>query len=85
MDDKQIKSILSQLGMFLIKKSKEEVSNEVKEWLSAWETRSSDGINIVLAVLLTEQEEDAKILKMKINEFAAVTKIDLELIDMEQY
>ena len=85
MDDKQIRSILSQLGMFLMKKSKEEVSNEVKEWLSAWETKSNDGINIVLAVLLTEEEDDAKILKQKINEFVAVTKIDLELIDMEQH
>ncbi|GIU71480.1 MAG: hypothetical protein KatS3mg003_0959 [Candidatus Nitrosocaldaceae archaeon] len=83
MNNEQIRSILSQLGMFLIKKSKELDEEEVKEWMSAWETRSSDGINVVLTILLTESEEDTKILKNKINEFAAVTKIDLALYNME--
>ncbi|RMF29661.1 MAG: hypothetical protein D6752_05540 [Candidatus Nitrosothermus koennekii] len=83
MNNEQIRSILSQLGMFLIKKSKELDEEEVKEWMSAWETRSSDGINVVLTILLTESEEDAKILKNKMNEFAAVTKIELSLYNME--
>ncbi len=84
MKNEHISSILSQLGMFLMKKSKEMSEDEVKEWMSAWETRSSDGINVVLSILLTENEVDAKILKSKMNEFAAVTKIELALYNMEQ-
>ncbi len=84
MDESHVKSILSQLGMFLIKKSREEsIANDVKEWMSAWETRSDDGINVLLSVLITEDEEEVKALKNKMNEFAAGIKIELALVDIE--
>lgn len=87
MDEKQVRIILNQLGMFMSKKAEENLSTSfpVEEWMSAWETKSSDGINIVLAVLLTENTEDAALLRNKMNEFAAGTKIQFKgLFEMEE-
>jgi len=87
MNEKQVRSILSQLGMFMKKKAEEDLSTEfpTSEWMSAWETKSSDGINIVLAILLTEDEEDATLLRNKMNEFAAGAKIEFKgLFEMER-
>lgn len=86
MNEEQVRSILRQLGMFAQKKAGEDLYTEFpsSEWMSAWETKSSDGISIVLAVLLTENENDATQLKMKMNEFAAGAKIEFKgLFDME--
>ncbi len=86
MDEKQARGVLSQLGMFLTKKANEDLASNfpASEWMSAWETKSSDGVNIVLAVLLTENAKDSAMLKSKINEFAAAAKIELRgLFDME--
>lgn len=85
MNQEQIKSILSQLGMFISKKASEQVESDTSsEWMSAWQTKSSDGINVVLAVLLTEDENDAILLRNKMNEFAAASKIEFKgLYDME--
>lgn len=87
MNEKQVRSILSQLGMFVMKKAEEGLSAKfpTSEWMSAWETKSSDGINMVLAVLLTENEKDVTLLKNKMNEFAAGAKIEFKgLFDMEK-
>ena len=87
MNEKQVRSILSQLGMFMKKKAEEDLSTEfpTSEWMSAWETKSSDGINIVLAILLTEDGEDATLLRNKMNEFAAGAKIEFKgLFEMER-
>jgi hypothetical protein len=87
MNENQIRSVLSQLGMFLKKKAEEDVSTnpQTSEWMSAWETKSSDGINIVLAILLTEKEKDAALLRSKMNEFAAAAKIEFrDLYEMEK-
>jgi len=87
MNEEQIRSILSQLGMFMRKKAEEDLSTEfpTSEWMSAWETKSSDGINIVLTVLLTEDEKDATLLRNKMNEFAAGAKIEFKgLFEMEK-
>lgn len=87
MDEKQVRSILSQLGMFMKKQAEEDISTKfpTSEWMSAWETRSSDGVNIVLAVLLTEKETDASQLRSKMNEFAAGAKIEFKgLYEMEK-
>jgi hypothetical protein len=73
--------------MFMKKKAEEDLSTEfpTSEWMSAWETKSSDGINIVLAILLTEDEEDATLLRNKMNEFAAGAKIEFKgLFEMER-
>jgi hypothetical protein len=86
MNEEQVRSILRQLGMFAQKKAGEDLSSSfpASEWMSAWETRSSDGISIVMAVLLTENEKDAVQLKMKMNEFAAGAKIEFKgLFNME--
>ncbi|MEM2856632.1 MAG: hypothetical protein QW416_05985 [Candidatus Nitrosocaldaceae archaeon] len=83
MEEDEIRSILSQLGMFLIKKSKEIDADHTDEWMSAWEI-NSNGISIVLAVLLTEHKSSIEILKNKLNEFAAATKIELKLFDIER-
>jgi len=69
------------------KKAEEDLSTEfpTSEWMSAWETKSSDGINIVLTVLLTEDEKDATLLRNKMNEFAAGAKIEFKgLFEMEK-
>jgi len=69
------------------KKGEEDLSTEfpTSEWMSAWETKSSDGINIVLAILLTEDGEDATLLRNKMNEFAAGAKIEFKgLFEMER-
>ncbi len=87
MHEKQVRSILSQLGLYLRKKSEEELSTRfpASEWMSAWETRSSDGVNIVLAILLTEDEKDATLLRHKMNEFVAGAKIEFKgLYEMEK-
>ncbi len=87
MNEKQVRSILSQMGMFVMKKAEEDLSTKfpASEWMSAWETKSSDGINIVLAVLLTENDKDVALLKNKMNEFAAGAKIEFRgLFDMEK-
>jgi hypothetical protein len=87
MNEKQVRSILSQLGMFVKKKADEDLSVRfpTSDWMSAWETKSSDGINIVLAVLLTENASDVALLKNKMNEFAAGAKIEFKgLFDMER-
>ena len=87
MDEKQVRSILNQLGMFISKQAEEDISAKfpTPEWMSAWETRSSDGVNIVLAVLLTENEKDASQLRSKMNEFAAGAKIEFKgLYEMEK-
>lgn len=87
MNEKQVRSVLSQLGMFMKKKAEEDLSTEfpTSEWMSAWETKSNDGINIVLAILLTEDEEDATLLRNKMNEFAAGAKIEFKgLFEMER-
>lgn len=87
MDEKQVRSILNQLGMFMKKQAEEDISTKfpTPEWMSAWETRSSDGVNIVLAVLLTENEKDASQLRSKMNEFAAGAKIEFKgLYEMEK-
>jgi hypothetical protein len=73
--------------MFMKKKGEEDLSTEfpTSEWMSAWETKSSDGINIVLAILLTEDEEDATLLRNKMSEFAAGAKIEFKgLFEMER-
>jgi len=73
--------------MFMKKKAEEDLSTEfpTSEWMSAWETKSSDGINIVLAILLTEDGEDATLLRNKMNEFAAGAKIEFKgLFEMER-
>lgn len=82
-----MRSILSQLGMFIGKKAEDDLATEfpASEWMSAWETKSSDGISIVLAVLLTENEKDAMLLRNKMNEFAAGAKIEFrDLFEMEK-
>ncbi|MFQ5941033.1 MAG: hypothetical protein ACE5KA_04970 [Nitrososphaerales archaeon] len=87
MNEKQVRSILSQVGMFLRKKAEEDISTKfpASEWMSAWETTSSDGVNIVLAILLTEAKEDAALLRNKMNEFAAGAKIEFKgLYEMEE-
>ena len=87
MNEKQVRSILSQLGMFVQKKAEEDISTDFPtfEWMSAWETKSNDGVNIVLAVLLTENASDVALLKNKMNEFAAGAKIEFKgLFDMEK-
>jgi len=87
MNEKQVRSMLSQLGMFVKKKAEEDQSTNcpTTEWMSAWQTKSSDGVNIVLAVLLTENASDVALLKNKINEFAAGAKIEFKgLFDMEK-
>ena len=87
MNKEQVQSILSQLGMFIKKKAAEKLSTKfpASEWMSAWETKSNDGINIVLAILLTEDEKDAALLRNKMNEFAAGAKIEFKgLFDMEK-
>jgi len=87
MKEEQVRSILSQLGMFVKKKAEEDLSTKfpTPEWMSAWETKSSDGVNIVLAILLTENEKDAAMLKNKMNEFAAGAKITFKgLFEMEK-
>ncbi|MEM2760222.1 MAG: hypothetical protein QXU32_11295 [Nitrososphaerales archaeon] len=87
MNEKQVRSILSQLGMFVNKKAQENIGGAfpTSEWMSAWETKSSDGINIVLAILLTERENDAELLRSKMNEFAAGAKIEFRgLYEMER-
>ncbi len=87
MNERQVRSILSQMGMFVMKKAEEDLSTKfpASEWMSAWETKSSDGINIVLAVLLTENDKDVALLKNKMNEFAAGAKIEFRgLFDMEK-
>jgi hypothetical protein len=69
------------------KKAEEDLSTEfpTSEWMSAWETKSSDGINIVLTVLITEDEKDATLLRNKMNEFAAGAKIEFKgLFEMER-
>jgi len=87
MNEKQVRSILSQMGMFVMKKAEEDLATNfpTSEWMSAWETKSSDGVNMVLAVLLTENDKDVALLKTKMNEFAAGAKIELRgLFDMEK-
>jgi len=86
MNEEQARSILSQLGMFIKKKAEEDLSKfPTPEWMSAWETKSTDGINIVLAILLTENEKDAAMLRNKMNEFAAGAKIEFKgLFEMEK-
>lgn len=87
MHEEQVRSILSQLGMFVKKKAGEEISTNfpTSEWMSAWETKSNDGVNIVLAILLTENEKDAALLRNKMNEFAAGAKIEFKgLFEMEK-
>ena len=87
MKEEQVRSILSQLGMFVKKKAEEDLSTKfpASEWMSAWETKSSDGVNIVLAILLTENENDAVMLRNKMNEFAAGAKIAFKgLFEMER-
>ncbi|GEM_PF-2403054 len=87
MNENQVRSILSQLGMFVKKKAEEDLSADfpTSEWMSAWETRSDDGVNIVLALLLTENASDVTMLKNKMNEFAAGAKIEFKgLFDMEK-
>jgi hypothetical protein len=87
MDEKQVRSILRQLGMFLSKQSEGELASTFPstEWMSAWETKSSDGVNVVLALLLSENEKDAQLLRNKMNEFAAGAKIEFrELFEMEK-
>jgi len=87
MNEKQVRIILSQLGMFVQKKAEEDLSADfpTSEWMSAWETKSNDGINMVLAVLLTENASDIVLLKNKMNEFAAGAKIEFKgLFDMEK-
>ncbi len=87
MNEKQVRSILSQVGMFIRKKSEENLTTKfpTSEWMSAWETKSSDGVNIVFAILLTEDEKDAALLRNKMNEFAAVAKITFKgLYEMEE-
>jgi len=87
MNEEQARSILSQLGMFVSKKAEGDLSTKFPtcEWMSAWETKSSDGVNIVLAILLTENEEDAALLRSKMNEFAAGAKIEFKgLFEMEK-
>lgn len=87
MNEEQVRSILSQLGMFMRKKAGEDLSTEfpTSEWMSAWETKSNDGVSIVLAVLLTEDGKDAALLRNKMNEFAAGAKIEFKgLFEMEK-
>ena len=87
MNEKQVRSILSQLGMFMKKKAEEDISMEspTSEWMSAWETKSSDGVNIVFAILLTENEKDITLLRNKMNEFAIGAKIEFKgLFEMER-
>jgi hypothetical protein len=75
------------MGMFMMKKAEEDLSATfpASEWMNAWETKSSDGVNIVLAVLLTEHADDVALLKNKMNEFAAGAKIEFKgLFDMER-
>ena len=87
MKEEQARSILGQLGMFIKKKAEEDLLTKfpASEWMSAWETKSSDGINIVLAILLTENEKDAALLRNKMNEFAAGAKIEFKgLFEMEK-
>ena len=87
MNEKEVRSMLSQLGMFVAKKAEEDLSTDfpASEWMSAWETKSNDGVNIVLAVLLTENASDVALLKNKMNEFAAGAKIEFKgLFDMEK-
>lgn len=86
MNEEQARSILGQLGMFIKKKAEGDLSAKfpASEWMSAWETKSSDGVNIVLAILLTENKKDAAMLKNKMNEFAAGAKIEFKgLFEME--
>ena len=87
MNEEQVRSMLNQLGMFVLKKAEEDLSTDfpTTEWMSAWETKSSDGVNIILAVLLTEHTSDVTLLKNKMNEFAAGAKIEFKgLFDMEK-
>ncbi|NMJ87082.1 MAG: hypothetical protein EX285_04500 [Thaumarchaeota archaeon] len=87
MNEKQVRSILSQLGMFMKKKAEEDISMEfpTSEWMSAWETKSSDGVNMVFAILLTENEKDITLLRNKMNEFAIGAKIEFKgLFEMER-
>jgi len=87
MNEEQVRSILGQLGMFIKKKAEEDLSTKfpASEWMSAWETKSNDGVNIVLSILLTENEKDAALLRNKMNEFAAGAKIEFKgLFEMEK-
>lgn len=87
MEEEQVRSVLSQLGMFVAKKAKEDLATKfpVADWMSAWETKSADGVSVVLAVLLTEKAGDAATLRQKMNEFAAGAKIEFKgLFDMEK-
>ncbi len=73
--------------MFVSKKAEEDLATNfpATEWMTAWETKSSDGINIVLTLLLTENDKDVALLKNKMNEFAAGAKIEFKgLFDMEK-